>query len=164
MEDDLWWRTAFSGRQPLKEGNHQWYMTFNIRRPFEEENKASKLNASELEFDTFTISCYILQFHVILGFFLISPVKFCYILLSFVISCYLVLSHPVFWFLHSNHSASIYHVLSCVIGHKGPHRSIQEQTGPYGTIRDHTGEYRQYCLGVLPPPKKNSIFKDIIQI
>ena len=29
-------------------------------------------------------------------------------------------------------------LLSCAMGQKGPHRSIQDKTGPHGTIRDST--------------------------
>ena len=120
-------------------------MTFNIRRPFEEENKASKLEASELEFDTFTISCYVLQFHVvILCFFLISPVKLCYILLSFVISCYLVLSHPMFcYFVFSPVSSIHILLLQAIMCYLviWVYRTIRD-TGNYSTKQDHMGQYK----------------------
>ena len=28
VEEDFWWKTIFSGRQPLVEDNHQWKTTF----------------------------------------------------------------------------------------------------------------------------------------
>ena len=37
LEDDLGWRTTFSGRQPLVEDNLGWKMTFGGRRPLVED-------------------------------------------------------------------------------------------------------------------------------
>ena len=39
--------------------------------------------------------------------------------------------------------------------HLGPYETIRGHKGPYQTLQDHKG---------YSPPKKNSIFKDIIQI
>ena len=33
VEDDLWWKTTFGGRQPLVEDNLGWKMTFGGRQP-----------------------------------------------------------------------------------------------------------------------------------
>ena len=37
MEDNLWWKTTFDGRQPLTEDNLLWKMTFDQRQPLMEE-------------------------------------------------------------------------------------------------------------------------------
>ena len=37
MDDDLWWRTTFDGRQPLIEDNLWWRMTFGEKRSLIED-------------------------------------------------------------------------------------------------------------------------------
>ena len=38
VEDDLWWKTTFSGGQPLMEDNLRWKTTLCGRRPLVEDN------------------------------------------------------------------------------------------------------------------------------
>ena len=38
MEDNLWWKTTFSGRRSSVEGNIQWKTTFGERRPSVEDD------------------------------------------------------------------------------------------------------------------------------
>ena len=42
MEDDLWWKTTFSGRQSSVEDNLQWKMTFSGRQSLLEDDRRWK--------------------------------------------------------------------------------------------------------------------------